>query len=277
MGFYTTKFATTDGTKYDNVNVIAINTEACYNANYYLISNREDPGDQLKWLEETLLKMESNGEIAILIGHHPPASESSLYQWATRFRILMDRFQHIVRLSFFGHVHTEEHNVIKSFVNNKSVGLNFWSGAMSTYTNTYPSFRRFILDVDTMLPVQIETYRFDPNAENPEFLFDHELTSYYDMPDLSPASFDALSTRFLDEEALALKYLKTKSQQGPKGYTSCDEKCRLSVYCDVTTSTYQDSRVCQGFESIDFRNDPMNAIFMALEEPWYNYKRFPME
>lgn len=44
-GFYTTKFRTTDGTVYENVNVIAINTEACYNANYYLISNREDPGD----------------------------------------------------------------------------------------------------------------------------------------------------------------------------------------------------------------------------------------
>jgi len=45
MGFYTAKFSTTDGTQYDNVNVIAINTEACYNANYYLFSNREDPGD----------------------------------------------------------------------------------------------------------------------------------------------------------------------------------------------------------------------------------------
>jgi len=78
-GFYTTKFKTTDGTVYDNVNVIAINTEACYNANYYLISNREDPGDQLKWLEEKLTMMEANGQSAILIGHHPPASESSLY------------------------------------------------------------------------------------------------------------------------------------------------------------------------------------------------------
>jgi len=45
MGFYTTKLSTSNGTKYDNVNVIAINTEACYNANYYLMSNREDPGD----------------------------------------------------------------------------------------------------------------------------------------------------------------------------------------------------------------------------------------
>lgn len=188
----------------------------------------------------------------------------------------MDRFQNVVRLSFFGHVHTEEHNVIKSFENNKSVGLNYWSGAMTTYSNAYPSFRRFILDTQTMLPVQIETYRFDVNAENPEFLLDHELTSYYGMPDLSPASFDALAARFLADEDLALKYLKTKSQQGPKGYTTCDETCRLSVYCDVSTSTYQDSRKCQGFEALDFRNDPMNSLFMALEEPWYNYNRHPI-
>ena len=150
----------------------------------------------------------------------------------------MDRFQHIVRLQFFGHVHSEEHNVIKSFVNNKSVGINFWSSSVTTWDYTYPSFRRFILDEQTMLPIQIETYRLDPYAEHPEFLLDHELTSYYDMPDLSPASFDALSSRFLNDETLALKYLRTKSQQGPKDYNSCDEKCRLMVYCDVSTSTH---------------------------------------
>ncbi len=191
---------------FDHVNVIAINTEACYSANYYLISNRNDPGDQLHWLEEKLNKMEANGEIAILIGHHPPASEAALYEWGTRFRILMDRYQNVVRLSFFGHVHTEEHNVIKSWFSNTSVGLNFWSGAMTTYSDSYPSFRRFILDEETMLPVQIETWRFDPEAENPEFVLDHELTSYYDMQDLSPAQFDALSDRFRVDEDLALKY-----------------------------------------------------------------------
>lgn len=39
-GFYTQKFSTTDGTVYDKVNVIAVNTEACYNANFYLMGNR---------------------------------------------------------------------------------------------------------------------------------------------------------------------------------------------------------------------------------------------
>jgi len=63
-----------------------------------------------------------------------------------------------------------------------------------------------------MLPISIETYRIDVEAENPEFIFDHELKSYYGMTDLSPASFDELSERFINDEALSLKYMKTKSQ-----------------------------------------------------------------
>ena len=150
--------------------------------------------------------MEADGEIAILIGHHPPASESSLYEWGSRFRVLMDRFQHIVRLSFFGHVHTEEHNAIASWDTNTTVGMNFWSGAMTTYTESYPSFRRFVLDEQTMLPIAIETYRIDVLAEEPEFVLDHSLPQYYNMVDLSPASFDQLSVQMLNDEQIALKY-----------------------------------------------------------------------
>jgi hypothetical protein len=82
---------------------------------------------------------------------------------------------------------------------------------MTTYSDSYPSFRRFILDEQTMLPISIETWRIDILAENPEFVLDHDLTSYYGMNDLSPASFDALGERFLEDEALALQYIKTKS------------------------------------------------------------------
>lgn len=85
------KFATNDKV-YDKVNVLAVNTEATYAANFYLIGTRYDPGNQLQWLEEQLTQMEQNGEIAILIAHHPPADESSTYEWSRRFNILMDRF-----------------------------------------------------------------------------------------------------------------------------------------------------------------------------------------
>jgi len=84
-GFYSQKLKTSDGTEYEKVRVIAVNTEACYNANFFLMKLRDDPGDQLKWLEQTLYEMEANGEVAILLGHVPPGSNSCLEQWSKRY------------------------------------------------------------------------------------------------------------------------------------------------------------------------------------------------
>jgi hypothetical protein len=77
---------------------------------------------------------------------------------------------------------------------------------MTTYVNTYPSFRQFIVDAQTMLPIKIETYTLDILAEEPEFVLDHELTEYFSMPDLSPKSFDELAQKMLTDESLALNY-----------------------------------------------------------------------
>lgn len=164
---------------------------------------------QLKWLEDTLRQMEKDGEIAIVISHHPPGDNSCLYQWSIRYRALMDRFQHIVRFSFHGHVHLELHNSIRSFEDDKPIGNQYWTGAASTYSEIYPTFRRFIVDEQTMLPVAIETYLLNITQENPEFELDHELTQYYGMSDLSPESYDKLSDQFLNDEELAIKYINT--------------------------------------------------------------------
>lgn len=206
QGYYVETFKTTDGTVYEDVKVLAVNTMPAYNANYFLIAQRDDPGNVLAWLEETLTEMESNGQKGILIGHHPPAGDSTLNGWSKRFQALMDRFQNVVRLSFFGHVHEEKHNVVRSIQNDMPIGVNFWSGAMTTFTFTHPSFRQFVVDAQTMLPIRVETYRLDLTQEEPNFELDHELTEYFDMPDLSPASFDALATQMRSNETLALNY-----------------------------------------------------------------------
>jgi len=43
------------------------------------MADRDDPGGVLAWLEETLYNLEANGQIAIVIGHHPPGNKSTLY------------------------------------------------------------------------------------------------------------------------------------------------------------------------------------------------------
>ncbi len=89
---------------------------------------------------------------------------------------------------------------IASWDTNTTVGMNFWSGAITTYTDSYFSFRCFVLDEQTMLPITIKTYRIDVLAKEPEFVLDHSLTAYYSMVDLSPSSFDQLSAHLLTDE-----------------------------------------------------------------------------
>jgi hypothetical protein len=76
--------------------------------------------------------------------------------------------------------------VIRSIETDKPIGVSYWSGAMTTYSNTYPSFRQFVVDAETMLPIRIETYTLDVELENPDFVLDHELTEFFEMEDLSP-------------------------------------------------------------------------------------------
>ena len=78
----------------------------------------------------------------------------------------MDRYQNVVRLNFFGHVHVEQQNVVRSYSERQPVGVQFWSGAITTWTHSHPCFRRFIVDAETFLPLRVETYIFNVTTAN---------------------------------------------------------------------------------------------------------------
>lgn len=55
-GYYTQKMKVKNSDKQfsSNVNIIGLNTQACYLVNFLLFKSKNDPGDQLAWLEQTL-------------------------------------------------------------------------------------------------------------------------------------------------------------------------------------------------------------------------------
>ena len=67
------------------------------------------------------------------------------------------------------------------------MGVQYWTGSVSTFVNTNPSFRTLEVDEETMLPIKVHTYYFNISDEvNREWKYGHELTTHYDMKDLSP-------------------------------------------------------------------------------------------
>ena len=261
----------------DGMNVVVVNTEACYNMNFYLMSQRDDPGDVLKWLNETLAEFEAKGEIAMLMAHHPPGDADCLYQWAYRFRAILDRYQHIVRWSVYGHVHLEIMNVAHSIQNQKPTGVHFWSGSVSTWFEVNPSFKVFEVDAKTLLPIKAHTYHLDisgtPDQNSLGWKYSHEVTQRYNMTDLSPSSFVDLANRIKDNEELALLYQNTQSNGGNQTvFPTCDEFCRLNLHCSMINTVYFESKDCMGLPRFDIRNDPISSLMELLSGPWVRPK-----
>lgn len=234
---------------FDKVNIVTVNTEACYVFNFYLMSQRDDPGNVLAWLNETLAGFEARGEIAVLMAHHPPGDSDCLYEWSSRFRALLDRYQHIVRWSVYGHVHLEIYGVASGIKTGHPTGVHFWSGSVSTWFEVNPSFKMFEVDVETMLPVKSHTYILDIAGSRSQpgaplaWQWDHEVTAHYNMTDLSPSSFVQLAERVRDDEATALLYQRTQSNGGNQTvYPDCDATCRQHMYCSLINTVYFESK-----------------------------------
>ena len=122
-----------------------------------------------------------------------------------------------------------------------------------------------------MLPVKIETYTLDIEDESPEFVLDHEFGDLYDMPDLSPKSFDDLTERLCEDQRLAYVFERAKNAFGPNLSlgSECDEKCRDQLYCETSFAVHTDVRACLGKkEEGSLFDDPLLKIASMTFGTW---------
>ena len=191
----------------DKVNIVVYNSQPCYYLNFFSFVQRYDAGHILAWLNETLAAFEARGEIAIIASHIPAATEECIQSWSVRYKAIVDRYQHIIRFSVYGHLHAEWHNLARSFTDDKPIGVSFWASSVTPYLDVNPSFRVFEVDQETMIPLKVHTYALFLNESEPQWRHSHEMAQYYGMKDNSPASYDDLSDKLLANETLSMLLL----------------------------------------------------------------------
>ena len=279
-GFYDAPLRTSSGRELNNTRVLAINTLPCYNMNFYNIGQLRDPSGQIDWLEKRLFELEAANQTAIVMSHIPPGCWSCTNDWAQRLKALQERFQHIIRLSLYGHIHGESFGVVRSFGDDKAVGVNFWTGSLTSSEGRNPSFRIVELDEETLLPLNIETYFFDIraaaiNQSLDSWTFRHDVVAEYKAADdLRPSSMLRLSESLRDDETEALKYW-TNYYSGGKGadsYTKCDKKCRKQAHCNTAFSTYVEKDKCRGWFDSYGMKDILYHLLEAIMDPWVKSK-----
>ena len=57
----------------------------------WLIYDAKDPAGQLKWLADTLLQAEKDGEKVHILGHIPPGDGSCQRAWSREYRKIINR------------------------------------------------------------------------------------------------------------------------------------------------------------------------------------------
>jgi hypothetical protein len=95
-----------------------------------------------------------------------------------------------------------------------------------------------------MIPVGYKTYYLDLDKTNqqdqPHWELLHDFKSEYGLSDLSPDSLRSeLAEIVLNDEQAAMKYLWNRNKKAPsRKPTSCDQECRLELYCEMVTTDY---------------------------------------
>ena len=81
----------------------------------------------------------------------------------------MERYQHIIRASFFGHTHDQYWGITMSVSNpGKPVQFSQIGPSGTPYTENNPAYALIDVDAETMLPINWRIYAFDLATANEE-------------------------------------------------------------------------------------------------------------
>ena len=165
--------------------------------------------------------------MAIIIGHIIPFDGCN-QDFGVRLRAILERYQHLIRLSLFGHYHNDMFNIAMSYSQpERPVGSLTVCGALTTWGGN-PVFCVYEVDAETLLPVERRTYAFDLATANQQGTINwYQLTDWrstYKLDDLSPSSLLALAQRIGSKSDTAQKFI-CHSRRQVKEECECDEKC----------------------------------------------------
>jgi hypothetical protein len=97
----------------------------------------------LAWLEQELRDAEKDKKAVWIIGHIPVSYKDCSPQWSLRYSALIERFQHIIRFTTYGHIHTEEYVVNRSLTTNNPIGVEYIGGNFGSFDGMNPTTRLY--------------------------------------------------------------------------------------------------------------------------------------
>ena len=226
-----------------NLRIISLNCLVCDTMNFNLIFDASQAKDMFDWFENELKKAEKNNEIVYLLDHIPLVNHQHTLQCTYRLKILLDRYQHIIRGYFSGHSHSEYLTIVKEYNSEKPTHVNYICSGLTTFSDYQPSFRVYEIDDDTKYVKDYIQYRMDLEESNkkrePIWFISYKANEFFKVDTISNA--DAVSKYEIGKDYIIKKYTDSEV-----GYEKAKKKSSINdAVCDFKENTFMEAFKCQ--------------------------------
>ena len=217
-------------------------------------------------------EIEAEGGFAILIAHIP--ASQCLHQFGLRYKALMERYQAVVRFTYYGHTHDEEIFVTQAINTTQAIGWNLVAASGTSGDTRNPAFTLIEYDKEYMVPTNMWTYYFNLTEANarpdavPEWKVLHDFKEEYKLDDLRPSNLLDFTKRMFNDASLASQYEWNKSRRGPVARP--DVKQYDKNYLCLSASEIFEQRDCLGEKDIDLKSFSNTDFFNYLMGNWVN-------
>ncbi|XP_046742725.1 sphingomyelin phosphodiesterase-like [Diprion similis] len=238
--------------------IIALNNNICYVYNWWLLYEPQDPSGQLKWLADTLLQAEIDGEFVHILAHVPPGTGSCQYTWGREYRKIINRFAHIIPAEFNGHSHNDEIRIIYDLENTTEAIRVAWNGgSISTYSDVNPNYKVYSVNANNYRIEDVDTWIYNLTLanetpdKNPAWFKSYSFKEQYGLEDLSLTSLNDLVLRMANNRSIISTYYGHFVKQSDPGLESgCSDSCLTNQLCKIVTAVADDSTQCDYFTSL---------------------------
>lgn len=232
--------------------IIALNSNLGYTANWWSIYDPKDQEDQLKWLAETLLKAEKNGEKVHILSHMPSGFDSCLKAWSREFHKIIDRFENTVTAQFNGHSHKDHFYIYYATDEpTRATNVAFNGGSVTPFSNLNPNYKAYSMDSANYDILDSETWIYNLTEANlkgnatPKWFKLYSFKEAYGVESLSPTSLDRLVQNMATNRSLLEQYSRYFVKEADTALArGCDTKCLEEKLCEIATAETGNSIQC---------------------------------
>ena len=249
----------------DKLRIVSINCLLCDSMNFNLLYDFKQTKAMFTWLEGVLSEAEKNGEIVHIMNHIPMQNTQHTIQCSWRLKILMDRYQNIVKGLFSGHSHSEYLVMVHEYYNETTpIHINYVCSGLTTYSEYQPSFRIYLVDKKELYVQDYIQYRMNLIESNekrePIWFIPYNATELFNVTSLNDV--ESMAKFKITPEYIQHKYTDVPGSED----RGKDEGTRYSAQCTYDHDNMEDVFNCTGYSV--FSDDYIYYLLNKISVKW---------